>query len=236
MQIEHSEFQDQLVRGLAHRMNNILTLFHGYLGLLMDNQKLDKETRDGLSKIKDGARAATDLMDRTHSLVRPPSAVWREVKLHEFIRMLKPSFDALCGPQTTVTIDCPPELPSIWADATRVKQAVFEVVRNAIEATFAGGQVSITLRATQKPPGSSASQPLQWVSLTVTDNGPGIPEELRERIFQPFFSTKKKANATGLGLTVATGFIQQLGGVLRCESEPGQTTFQILLPSRSEEA
>ena len=56
MQIEHSEFQDQLVRGLAHRMNNILTLFHGYLGLLMDNQKLDKETRDGLSKIKDGAR------------------------------------------------------------------------------------------------------------------------------------------------------------------------------------
>src|SRR6478752_4020024 len=62
MQIEHSEFQDQLVRGLAHRMNNILTLFHGYLGLLMDNQKLDKETREGLAKIKEGARAASEIV------------------------------------------------------------------------------------------------------------------------------------------------------------------------------
>src|SRR5438874_1259487 len=79
MQIEHSEFQDQLVRGLAHRMNNILTLFHGYLGLLLDNKKLDKPTLDGLAKIQNGARAASDLMDRTHSLVRPSSAVWREL-------------------------------------------------------------------------------------------------------------------------------------------------------------
>jgi two-component system cell cycle sensor histidine kinase/response regulator CckA len=232
MQIEHSEFQDQLVRGLAHRMNNILTLFHGYLGLLMDNQKLDKATLEGLAKIKDGARAASELMDRTHSLVRPSAIVWREVKLHDFIRMLKPSFDGLCGPRTTVTIDCPDILPAIWADATRVKQAIFEVVRNAIEATSAGGQVDIILRAAPQPPGTPAKQPLQWVSLTVTDNGPGIPAELRERIYQPFFTTKKKQSATGLGLTVAAGYIQQMGGVLRCESEPGRTSFQILLPSR----
>jgi two-component system cell cycle sensor histidine kinase/response regulator CckA len=233
MQIEHSEFQDQLVRGLAHRMNNILTLFHGYLGLLMENQKLDKETKDGLAKIKDGARAASELMDRTHALVRPPSVVWREVKLHDFVRMLKPSFDSLCGPRTTLTIDCPEELPAIWADATRVKSAIFEVVRNAIEATFTGGQVNITLCATHKPPGTPAKQPLQWVSLTVTDTGPGIAEEIKERIYQPFFSTKKKQNATGLGLTVAAGFIQQMGGILRCESAPGKTSFEILLPAHS---
>jgi len=234
MQIEQSEFQDQLVRGLAHRMNNILTLFHGYLGLLMDNQKLDKETRDGLSKIKDGARAASELMDRTHSLVRPPSVVWREVKLHDFMRMLKPSYDALCGPRTKLILDCPDELPAIWADAVRVKSAIIEVIRNACEATFAGGEVRIKLRAAKKPAGTPAKQPLHWVSLSVTDNGPGIPEELRERIFQPFFSTKKKQNATGLGLTVAAGFIQQLGGVFRFESEPGKTTFEMLLPAHVE--
>lgn len=234
MQIEHSEFQDQLVRGLAHRMNNILTLFHGYLGLLMDNQKLDKETRDGLSKIKDGARAASELMDRTHSLVRPPSVVWREVKLHDFMRMLKPTFLALCGPRTKLTLECPEELPAIWADATRVKSAIVEVIRNACEATFAGGDVHITLRAAQKPPGTSAKQPLQWISLVVTDTGPGIPEEIRDRIYQPFFSTKKKQNATGLGLTVAAGFIQQLGGVFRYESEPGKTSFEMLLPAHVE--
>ena len=72
MQIEHSEFQDQLVRGLAHRMNNILTLFHGYLGLLMDNQKLDKETprRPGENQ---GRRARRVRADGSHALARPPA-------------------------------------------------------------------------------------------------------------------------------------------------------------------
>jgi len=236
MQIEHSEFQDQLVRGLAHRMNNILTLFHGYLGLLLDNQKLDQETRDGLAKIKAGARAASELMDRTHSLVRPPAVVWREIKLHDFIHMLKPSLDSLCGPRTTLNVVCPDELPAIWGDAIRVKSAIFEIARNAIEATFSGGNVEIVISAANKPPGTPARQAIQWVSIAVTDDGPGIPEEMRERIYQPFFSTKKKQNATGLGLTVATGFVQQMGGVLRHESSPGKTTFQMLLPSRAEQS
>ncbi len=232
MQIEHSEFQDQLVRGLAHRMNNILTLFHGYLGLLMENQQLDKDTMHGLAKIKEGAKAASELMDRTHALVRPPSIVWREVKLHDFLRMLKPSFDALCGPKTKLTLDCQDEIPSIWADATRVKSAIMEIVRNACEATFSGGgDVHLELRAAPKPPGTSAKQPLQWVCLTVTDAGPGIPEEIQERIYQPFFSTKKKQNATGLGLTAAAGFIQQLGGIISFTTKPGKTTFRILLPA-----
>ncbi len=231
MQIEHSEFQDQLIGGLAHRMNNILTLFHGYLGLIMENQTLDKTAREGLVKIKDGARAASELMDRTHSLVRPAAVIWREVKLHDFIHLLKPSFDTLCGPQTTLTIDCPDTLPPIWADASRLKAAIFEIVRNACEATFNGGNVHLTLTATNAAVGTSAQQPLQWVSLKVTDEGPGIPDESRERIFQPFFSTKKKQNANGLGLTVAAGFVQQLGGVLRFESAPGKTSFELLLPA-----
>jgi len=234
MQIEHSDFQDQLVRGLAHRMNNILTLFNGYLGLLMDNQKLDKETREGLAKIKEGARAASELMDRTHSLVRPPAVIWREINLHDFLHMLMPSFESLCGPGTKLYLDCPDQLPAIWGDATRVKSAIFEVVRNAIEATFTGGNVHILVSSAKKPPGTPAKQALQWVSISVTDSGPGIPEEIRERIFQPFFSTKKKTNATGLGLTVTGGFVQQMGGVLRYESQPGKTTFQMLLPSRTD--
>jgi len=234
MQIDHSEFQDQLVRGLAHRMNNILTLFHGYLGLLLDNKRLDKSTLEGLAKIKEGARAASELMDRTHSLVRPPTVVWREVKLGDFVRMLKPSFDAIRGPKTELTVDCQDDLPTIWADALRIKTAVLEIVRNALEATAAGGNVRIILRAAPQPPGNHARQPIQWVSMTVTDDGDGVPAEMTEKIFQPFFTTKKKQNAAGLGLTVALGFVQQAGGVLRFESKPGKTAFQMLLPSRGE--
>lgn len=235
MQIEHSEFQDQLVRGLAHRMNNILTLFHGYIGLLLDNKRLDKSTLDGLAKIQDGAKAASDLMDRANSLVRPPTVVWREVRLGDFVQMLKPSFDTLRGPKTKLVIDTADDLPPIWADATRVKTAVFELVRNALEATFAsGGTVRIELRAEPQPPGTQARQTTPRISLRVIDDGPGIPEALGDRIFQPFFSTKKKQAAAGLGLTVAAGFVAQHGGVLRHESKPGKTVFQMLLPTRAE--
>jgi two-component system cell cycle sensor histidine kinase/response regulator CckA len=236
MQIDHSEFQDQLVRGLSHRMNNILTLFHGYLGLLLDNKRLDKATLEGLAKIKEGARAASELMDRTHSLVRPPTVVWREVKLGDFVRMLRPSFDAVRGAKTELIIDCQDELPAIWADASRIKTAILEIVRNALEATVGGGHVRIIVRAVPQPPGNHASQPIQWVSLTVTDDGAGIPPEIANKIYQPFFSTKKKQNAAGLGLAVALGFVQQAGGVLRYESEPGKTAFHMLLPSRGEPA
>ena len=235
MQIEHSEFQDQLVRGLAHRMNNILTLFHGYLGLLLDNKQLDKPTLEGLAKIQDGARAASDLMDRTHSLVRPSSAVWRELDLAEMLQRLRPAFAEMAGAKTTVELRCPDETPKIWADVGRMKTAIVEVVRNACDATAGGGTVTIELQTdASAPTQGAAKKAIKWLSLTVTDDGPGIAKEAMEKIFAPFYSVRKKGNACGLGLTVALGFVQQHGGAIRATSQPRKTTFQILLPARSE--
>ena len=237
MQIEHSDFQDQLVRGLAHRMNNILTLFHGYLGLLLDNKKLDKPTLEGLAKIQDGARAASDLMDRTHSLVRPSSAVWRELDLSEMLLRLRPALAEMAGPKVKLQLRCLDETPKVWADVGRIKTAVVEVIRNAVEATASGGNVSIELKAGATPPAPTpAKQAIQWLSLSVTDDGPGIAKDALEKIFAPFYSVKKKGNSTGLGLTVALGFVQQHGGVIRVTSKPGKTCFQILLPARSDVA
>lgn len=235
MQIEHTEFQDQLVRGLAHRMNNILTLFHGYLGLLIDNKDLDRATLDGLAKIRDGAKAATELMDRTHSLVRPSTLVWREIDLGVLVSMLRTNFDTFRGAKVNLEIDCSDDLPLVWADMGRLKTAIVEIVRNACDATAAGGNVRIEIRADDPTPSpSAAAQPLRWVSMKVIDNGPGIPPEMIDKVFAPFFSTKKKQNATGLGLTVALGSIQQLGGLIRLESVPGNTVVQLMLPSRSD--
>jgi len=115
-------------------------------------------------------------------------------------------------------------LPAVSIDAASITEVIYILLDNASKYAPAG--TAITVRA--------AREDHRHVRITVSDEGPGIPKEMRERIFQPFFSTKKKQNATGLGLTVATGFIQQMGGVLRFESEPGKTTFQMLLPSRAE--
>jgi two-component system, cell cycle sensor histidine kinase and response regulator CckA len=238
MQLEQSQYQDQLVRGLTHRMNNILTLFHGYVGLLLENDALDKATRESLHKIKDGATAASELMDRTHSLVRPTAVVWRLINLTEFVPMLRVVFDSFRNPKTKIEISCGEELPPVWADAGRIKTAIVELVRNACEATsHAGGVVRIEIRSEKSGsaaiPGG-AMQSIKWISVAVIDNGPGIDPAVGEKIFQPFFSTKKRQSAAGLGLNVATGLVQSLGGLIRYESEPKRTCFRLLLPARSE--
>ncbi len=236
MQIEQTPLHDHLVRGLTHRMNNILSLFHGYVGMMLDNQTLDKSTRDGLKKIKDGACAASELMDRTHALMRPSAVVWREVDLGDFIPLLKPSMDAFRSPLASLEIDIADDLPKVRTDLARLKTAMFELVRNACDATEDGGDVRIEVR-TEAPignlsaAGTSAAQPSRWVSIAVVDNGPGIDPEIQSRIFHPFFSTKRRQTATGLGLNVAMGCVEQIGGVLRSTSEPGKTRFVILLPA-----
>src|SRR4051812_4748279 len=100
MSFEQPASQEQLVTGLAHRMNNILTLFHGYVGLLLDNNSLDKGTRASLAKMKDGACAATELIDRTHSLVRQSKLIMRQLDLAQFLNLLRPALQTLCGPST----------------------------------------------------------------------------------------------------------------------------------------
>lgn len=218
-------------------MNNILTLFHGYVGLLLENENLDKQTQAGLAKIKEGAAAASELMDRTHSLARPSTLIWREVQIADFVRTMKPSLMMFCGPRTQLELDFPEDVPPAWADGARLKTIIFELIRNALEATFAtGGTVKVRLRTMVAPAGSRTAKGLPWICFSVCDDGPGISENVRERIFQPFFSTKKRKSNAGLGLTVALTFVQHLGGILRSHSVPGNTEFEVLLPSRSSAA
>jgi signal transduction histidine kinase len=236
MQILLSDFQDQLVRGLAHRMNNILSLFHGYIGLLLDDKKLDSVAREGLSKIKDGARAASELMERTNSLVKPTSSIWREINLADLLRQLRPTLESFCGPKVRIQIECPDDLPRIWADASRVRLALSELVRNACEAAKA--KVTIRVSASEgRVQGelfqASATQPAHWLTISVTDDGAGIPIEAAERIYTPFFTTKRNQQSAGLGLTVALGCALQLSGGMHHRSRPGETTFDLVLPSRA---
>jgi two-component system cell cycle sensor histidine kinase/response regulator CckA len=191
--------------------------------------------REGLSKIKDGARAASDLMDRTNSLVRPTSSIWREINLAELLRQMRPTFESSCGPRVKLDMDCAEDLPRIWADASRVRLALAELVRNACDA--AKSKVTIRVAAQQgRVQGelfqATAEQPEHWLLIGISDDGPGIPVESAERIYAPFFTTKRNQQSAGLGLTVALGCAQQLNGSLSHRSRPGETTFELGLPSR----
>lgn len=232
MQFEYSEYQDQLLRGLAHRMNNILTLFHGYLGLLLDSKKLDDREREGLERITSGARAATELIDRTHALVRAGDETGREVDLGVLLRLLRPSFEARLGPKTELVLDVPEQLPIVCADTSRLRTAIVELVRNATEATMAGGVVRVSCQRIPDPSGrkGGASQP--WIAVRITDDGPGVPERIAGQLFHPFVTTKKHQDSAGLGLTLALTFARQHGGDIDYSSHDGETCFEMRLPCR----
>ena len=226
MQLVVSDFQDQLVRGLSHRMNNILSLFHGYLGLLMEDAKLDTIAKEGLKKIREGARAATDLMERTNAVSRPACSIEREVSIAALLRQLAPSFAGLHDPKIRLAVECPEDLPRISADPSRLRLVLTELVRNACEAARA----KVTLRVSTVTGDDAAEQGLK---IEVTDDGNGIRASDAKRIYQPFFSTKKKPVCAGLGLAVALGCAQQFGGSLTHRSRKGQTTFEMILPART---
>src|SRR5450432_3870625 len=147
MHIEHSDFHDQFVRGLTHKMNNILSLFHGYLGLLMDDKSLDAETQDGLRRIKDGAHTASELMDRTKALARPASLVWREIDVKKFLRLLTPAFEDFLEHGASLEIECAENMPSIFGDSARLKIALIELVHNACEASPAKGVIAVNVHS-----------------------------------------------------------------------------------------
>jgi two-component system cell cycle sensor histidine kinase/response regulator CckA len=237
MRIEQSEFHDHLVRGLTHKMNNILSLFHGYLGLLIDDKKLDRETLTGLLRIRDGATAASKLMDRTKALATPSSSVWRQVAPEEFLRTLLPSLQLYAERGVELQVACDPGLPDLWTDTVRLRMALKEIVKNACEASPVRGVVQVSVKPHTRPVRTRGrrptSPPIVWTAICVTDTGKGIPADLNTKIFQPFFSTKSKRDSMGLGLSVALGLIQQLGGAIRFQSKPGRTTVKILLPSRA---
>jgi two-component system cell cycle sensor histidine kinase/response regulator CckA len=238
MRIEQSEFHDHLVRGLAHKMNNILSLFHGYLGILIDEKKVDRETMAGLLRIRESADAASKLMERTKALANPSTCShWRQVAAEDILRALLPSLQLYADRRVRLKVACAPNLPPLWADTGRLRVALKEIVKNACEASPADGLVQITVkphkRSVRTPVRHPAPTPISWVAITVTDSGKGIPADLTKKIFQPFFSTKEKNDSMGLGLSVALGLIQQLGGAIRIQSKPGRTTVKVLLPSRS---
>ncbi len=236
MHIEQSDFHEQLVRGLAHKMNNILSLFQGYLGLMLEDKNLDRNTLEGLARIRKGAQAASDLMDRTRVFAKPSSAVWREMDVAEFFEMSKPSLETLCERGVKLEISLEENLPRLWVDVSRLRMALMEIVRNAVQASPVAATVVIHARTETRrlkvKDENGAPQPITWIALTVTDEGEGIAPEIASKIFQPFFSTRRKQDAMGLGLSVALGLVQQLGGVIRF-SKTGSTSFRILLPSRT---
>jgi two-component system NtrC family sensor kinase len=122
-----------------------------------------------------------------------------------------------------------PEVPPVTCDADQIQQALLAVFMNAVDAMPVGGEMKV---ATRLDPATNGHD--RCVAIEITDSGVGIPPEIMDRLFDPFFSTKQNKKNVGLGLSVVYGIVRSHHGKIDVRSEPGNTTFEITLPERTE--
>ncbi|GIV88827.1 MAG: histidine kinase [Chloroflexus sp.] len=221
----------ELSSGVAHDFNNLLASILGHVQLLL-NEYHDPRLQEGLRAIElaaiDGAATIKRLQGFAQtSQSTPQGAVDLNQVVEESLALTRPRWRDEAqsrGIVIEVRTDLEP-LPIITGDAPALRELIINLVLNAIDALPNGG--TITIRTTPAPPEVFGAA---GVLLVIQDNGVGIDPALHERIFAPFFSTKG-VRGTGMGLAIVRGIVQQHGGRITLESEPGKgTMFQIWLP------
>lgn len=220
----------ELAASLAHEMRNPLAGISGALHVLA-GQLPDDDPRQGLlvelqDQITRMNRTLTDLLRHA----RPPVLQYLSLNVNEVVERTLWFLPMTPGTGVQILRHLQPDLPPVRLDPNLLHQAFLNILVNARQAMPNGGQLTVSTRLRRNGVGKEEA-----VEVSIADTGPGILEEHRSRIFQPFFTTK--AQGTGLGLAIAARIVEQHGGRIQVESELGKgTTFRIVLPVPAEDA
>jgi signal transduction histidine kinase len=211
----------QLAAGLAHELNEPLGSILGFAQLAGKNPKLPKEAKQDLEKIVTSSLQAREIIKKLLIFARqlPPSKTL--VSLNQIVNDGLYLLDArLAKKGIELALLLAPSLPEITADPVQLHQVLVNLIVNALQAMPNGGRLTIQTR------GSA-----DCVSLIVEDTGTGMSEEVLQKIFVPFFSTKDVGEGTGLGLAVVHGIVKAHGGFIKVESAPERgSRFEVQLP------
>ena len=220
----------ELIRNLAHEIKNPLGGIRGAAQLL--EMELESRTLTEYTQvIIQEADRLQALVDRLLAPHRKPHVV-SDVNVHEVCERVRSLILAEFPRGLRVERDYDTSIPDFRGDREQLIQAVLNIAHNAAQALaerISGGDAQITLRTRIARQVTLGKQRYRLaLELQVEDNGPGIPESIRDRIFYPLVSGRD--GGSGLGLTLAQTFVQQHHGTVECESEPGNTRFKILIP------
>ena len=237
-----------LVAGLAHEINNsINAVYNGIQPLSLAAERLARMI-DGLmptleaagetgfrgeverhfrrifslaSVIENGASRTARIIHDLKTFSHPGNEEHREFDLHQSLDMCLNLLTNQIKHRVTVRRDYG-EVPRVIGPTGQLNQVFMNLLSNAQQAIPGEGEIVIKTR-----------QEGSWLSVSIRDNGTGIPPELKQKIFDPFFTTKEPGMGTGLGLSLSYGIISKLGGTIECYSEPGQgAEFVVRIPNR----
>ncbi len=231
-QLDLSEASRRLMRNLAHEIKNPLGGIRGAAQLL-ETELRTPEQREYTGVIISEADRLQALVDRVLVSHRAPRVI-ADVNIHEVCERVRSVITAEYPNGLLIVRDYDASVPEFRGDSEQLIQAMLNVVRNAAQALHArivAGDACVQLRTRVAQHVPMFRRPCKLaLDLRVIDNGPGIPDELKERVFDPLVSGRE--GGSGLGLSIAREFIHQNGGTIDFESAPGRTDFRILLPLR----
>ncbi len=211
----------QLAAGVAHELNEPLGNVLGFAQLASKAQALPQAAADDIKKVVTAALHAREIVSKLMLFARQKMPAHGQVKLNELVEnglYLLESRCAKAGIRVVRRLD--PSLLDIVADAGQIQQVLVNLVVNAIQAMPEGGTLTITTEHNRDA-----------VALIVEDTGIGMSDDVLNKVFMPFFTTKAVGEGTGLGLSVVHGIVTAHGGSIEAESKPGQgACFRVLLP------
>jgi PAS domain S-box-containing protein len=235
LQAQKLDAIEKLTGGIAHDFNNMLTVVIGTLDRLRQPFAGDPQVLRRVELALEGAHRCTDLTRRLLAFGRRQSLQSANVDLNSVIDGIADLARQVIGEEIELVIELSPEPCPAHIDPVQIESALLNLVVNARDAMPNGGRLAVAAR----PALASEIRQLEgtldgsadYVTLSVSDTGAGIPSEIIDRVFDPFFTTKSPGQGSGLGLSIIYGFIKQSGGHIQIESEVGRgTTARIFLP------
>lgn len=237
IQAQKMEAIGTLAGGIAHDFNNILSAILGYAELAKDTVPENSTVVSDLKKVISAGIRAKDLVKQILAFSRQSNARMFPLKpqpiIKEALKMLRSAIPTTIEIQENIS----PQCKMILADPTQVHQILMNLCTNAYHAMEEkGGILRVELKPETNPAVVGLFQtgklaPGEYVVLTVSDTGKGIPPQILNRIFDPYFTTKEQGKGTGLGLAIVHGIVSQYGGDVHVESEVGKgTLFRVFFP------
>ncbi len=225
----------QLAGGVAHDFNNLLTAISGHCDLLLLRHDQGDQDYGDLVQINQNANRAAALVSQLLAFSRKQTLRPEVLDLRDTLSDLTHLLNRLVGEKVTLTLNHDPVLGAIRADKRQLEQVLMNLVVNARDAMSAGGEIRIDTEVT------ALAAPLRrdrvsvpagdYVSVKVSDEGSGIAPDKLQKVFEPFYTTKRTGEGTGLGLSTVYGIVKQTGGYIFVDSVVGNgTVFTLLFP------
>ena len=226
LQSEKMSAIGQLIAGVAHDLNNPLASVVGFSDLLGEAADVPTRLAEPLAIIRQEAERASGIVRNLLSFARRQEGERQLQSLRPILesthQLLK---NQLMASRIELTLEAEPGLPEVEAHASQIKQVFVNIINNAAQAIAStrasGGRIDILAKCQ-----------LDGVTISISDNGPGIPQAVARRVFEPFFSTKSEGEGTGLGLSICHGIVKEHGGSMTVD--PGGAgrgaTFTVELP------